>query len=67
MLTLARKRELLCSFAEDTDQKTTDRIKAIETDAKLAGEFKEDQNAERHTDTLAALMQSIATRTNGTR
>jgi len=38
-LTVQRRRELLSAMAEDPNEKTANRIKAIELDAKLAGEL----------------------------
>lgn len=73
VLTLARKRELLALMAEGEEptreealpegrKRVYDRAKAIELDAKLAGEFAEDKNKAAEVDALTSLMQSIAAR-----
>lgn len=43
LLTKDRKRELMRDIAESTAQKTQDRLRAMELDAKLAGDFAPDQ------------------------
>jgi len=45
LLTRDRKRELLARIAEDTTATRSDRIRAIEVDAKLAGHFEPDRMA----------------------
>lgn len=43
LLTKERKREIMRDIAESPTQKTQDRLRAIEIDAKLAGDFAPDQ------------------------
>ena len=43
LLSKDRKREILQALAESASQKTQDRLRAIEIDAKLAGDFAPDQ------------------------
>ena len=42
VMTLTQRRELLARFAQSDNERTADRIRALELDAKLAGELKGD-------------------------
>lgn len=42
VLTIEKRRELLARFAQDATEKTADRIRALELDARLAGHLKGD-------------------------
>ena len=42
VMTLTQRRELLARFAQSEGERTADRIRALELDAKLAGELKGD-------------------------
>jgi hypothetical protein len=61
LLTKDRKRELMRDIAESTTQKTQDRLRAMELDAKLAGDFAPDRvEVETGPNTLEAVRERAA-------